>query len=81
MTPKYIRQEKPENEYIIGGIRIIRIGRTIYLYTPPSIHPLMTRKFGDERVSIRNFRVLKTGLDMIWKKESVYTRFLGWLNR
>lgn len=75
MTPKYIRQEVPDKELVIGGIRIVRIGSTIYLYTMPIVYPLMTRKTGSEKVAIHYFRMLKTGLEMIGKRKSKWQVF------
>jgi len=82
MTPKYIKSEEPDKEFIIGGIRIVRIGGTIYLYTPPGVHPLMTRKFGSARVAIHYLHILKTGLEMIvYSKKSKWQTFKEWFKR
>ena len=65
MTPKYAKSSDPEQDFEIGRIKIVRIGGTIYLYTTSSVHPLMTQKFGDARVAMVNFNILKRALERI----------------
>lgn len=65
MTPKYAKSSESDKTFEVGRIKIVRIGGTIYLYTTSSVHPLMTRKFGDARIAMVNFHTLKRALERI----------------
>jgi len=65
MAPKYVKSSDSDDTFEIGRIKLVRIGGTIYLYTSSSVHPLMTRKFGDARIAMVNFNTLKRALERI----------------
>lgn len=65
--PKHIKTPDPDTEYVQGNVRLIRLGSTIYLYLEGHVHPVMTRKCGDEPNAITIFYRLKFGFKSLWK--------------
>lgn len=81
MNPKYVKPSDPDRVFEIGGIKIVRIARTIYFYTSHMIHPMFTRKFGDVSEASNNFVILRGCLQRIkWQKikRSKWQRFREW---
>lgn len=58
--PKQIKSSDPDVEYDQGLIRLVRFGSTVYLYLKFHVHPIMTRKCGDDNTAKDIFYHLKT---------------------
>lgn len=78
--PKYVKTPDPDAEYNQGHIRLVRLGSTIYLYLvgeiamKVSVHPVMTRKCGDDRTAQNVFYRLRYGFSESRKKRSLWDR-------
>lgn len=78
--PKYVKTPDPDVEYVQGHIRLVRLGSTVYLYLvgeiymKESVHPIMTRKCGDEHTAEKVFYRLRYGFSESWKKRSLRDR-------
>jgi len=78
--PKHIKSPDPDDEYTQGHIRLVRLGSTIYLYLTgeiymkESVHPIMTRKCGDEHTAENVFYRLRYGFRASRKKKSLWDR-------
>ena len=74
--PKYVKSSEPDRILELGAIKLNRIGSTIYLYVKGFVHPVMTRKCGDDTTARDVFYRLKKGLlSIVWTGKSRWEKF------